>query len=313
MNNYKRLNSKTLLVKSNKKRKTTIHGSFIDNHVMNLVDDIVISNDPTGNPISFLMNNTKKRREKIYRRLNRLKLYKYIDIKYLSYILKRRLLFFDRVKESWEDPYENFFLKENFYLKDGTTATASNNIWGVFGQCWTCCKETDAMWRIYSHDDVKNNKHKRNFHGIRIGTTAKKLLDIIYVNDDAMSDTWIGKVVYRKVDDLNKILQDGITNIEKSLGDCFFVKRKEFDHEREFRAIKLMDTSTINQTYMYKRIAFTIPDLDNFIDSYTLDPRLSDADYNSLRDKLIQLGVKPDKICKSNLYEFVPIEVEIQK
>lgn len=309
---YTPLNTENLLVSSSTTGKKTVHESFLDHHVLNMVEDITYS---CSTPQELLVSMRKEypaRIMKINEELDNLHLYKFIDIRSLSYMLKDSRLYLDRVTDAWEDPYENYFFKEDLQLEDGRKISADNNLPGVFGQSWTYREETDAMWRIYSQDDVdENGKHKRNFHGVRIETTARKLLNLVYVDEDSMADTWVGKVDYLELDEINKRLQSATQSLRDDLGRSFFVKRKEFDHESEFRVMKLMDSSTIAQTEKYKRIAFNIPDISDFIDSYTLDPRLSPADYLSIRNDLINIGAAPAKISQSILYHFNPVKVTI--
>ena len=304
MTSYQPLNEENLLVLG-QTPSGGIHSSFFDKHIMNLVelDDSIVSNPKD---IVVLLD---KRRNEIKASLENLRIYKYIDIKGLEFWLKSSMLFWDRVSDSWEDPYENYFLKESFVLEDGTPLTGENNIPGVFGQSWTVCEETDAMWRIYSNEDKSAGKL---FTGIRIETTAQKLLNVIYVDDDSMADTWLGLVQYLSEEEINNTLVSGIKNFNTSLGESFFNKRLEFDHEREFRAIKVLDSKTIELTSDYKRLAFPVGDMNTFIDSFVLDPRLTDSNYEVLKNRLIELGVKPEKIRKSDLYHFKPVTVSVK-
>lgn len=306
------LNTDNLLVSSSTNVKITVHESFLDHHVLNMVEDNTYSGKSPQELLASMKIEYPSRIRKINEELDNLRLYKFIDIRSLSYMLQDSHLYLDRVTDAWEDPYENYFLKENLQLEDGTKVSADNNLPGVFGQSWTYREETDAMWRIYSQDDVDaNGKHKRNFHGVRIETTARKLLNVIYVDDDSMADTWIGKVLYLELDEINKRLQSTTQSVRDDLGKSFFIKRQEFDHESEFRVMKLMDSSTIAKTENYKRIAFAIPSTADFIDSYTLDPRLSPADYAKIKNALINMGADPAKISQSILYHFDPVEVTI--
>ena len=169
------------------------------------------------------------------------------------------------------------------------------------------------MWRIYSKEDKAAGVDNTSlFYGVRIETTARKLLNVIYVDDSAMAHTWIGKVLYKNEDEINASLSDGIVNINLALGDSFFNKRKEFDHESEFRAILLLDSNTIEHTSNYKRIAFPIECIDDFFDSFVLDPRLKEPNYQILKERLLTLGVNPQKISKSSLYHFEPITVKMR-
>lgn len=247
---YSPINTDNILVSSSIKDKITVHNSFLDHHVLNMVEDNTYVGKSSQDILAFMGEEYLARIRKINEELDNLRLYKFIDRKSLSYMLQDSRLYFDRVTYAWEDPYENFFLKENLQLEDGTKVYTDNNLPGVFGQSWTYREETDAMWRIYSQDDVDaNGKHKRNFRGVRIETTARKLLNVIYVDDSSMADTWIGKVSYMELDEINKRLQGATQSVRDDLGKSFFIKRQEFDHESEFRVIKLMDSSTIAQTH----------------------------------------------------------------
>lgn len=306
MSIYKPIDSETLLaVRDNPMPE--INSGFYDSHVLNLVaDNEPYSGDTFGELISNAKNSIRERFNRINTELDNLHIYKYININNLRFWLQSKRLFWDRVSDSWEDPYENYFLKENFVLPDGTPVDASNNIPGVFGQSWTIREETDAMWRIYSKEDIDN---PRTFYGVRIETTARKLLNVVYVGNASMANTWIGKVRYLSETEINQTLDGGVSRFNDTLADSFFNKRNEFDHEWEFRAVTLLDTNTINNTIRYKRIAFDIADMDDFIESYILDPRLSDDKYKLMCDQLVALGVNPSKIRKSSLYHFDPIEV----
>lgn len=312
MPNYKQINAENLLVEK-ATPSLTIHYSFYDKHVMNVVDDdFVIEADNLEDMLKEMGTTTNARLAKINEFLDNQHLYKYIDIHNLAFWLKDKRLYWDRVSDSWEDPYENYFLKEKFFLEDGTVFGADNNIPGVFGQSWTIQQETDAMWRIYSKEDKTGGvDNSRIFYGVRIETTARKLLDVVYVDDFSMANLWVGIVQYMGEAEINETLKGGITNMNEALAESFFNKRTEFDHEQEFRAMMLLDSKTIEQASNYKRIAFDIPNMDSFIDSYVLDPRLSDENFDALRSKLILLGVKPEKIKQSSLYRFSPIDVKV--
>lgn len=83
-------------------------------------------------------------------------IYKYIPLKYVLQMLKSRQMYFSKVK-SWEDTYENFFLKQDFRI-DGKMLSADNLAEHVYGQSWTLLAESDAMWRIYSNIIYKSSR-----------------------------------------------------------------------------------------------------------------------------------------------------------
>ncbi len=227
-------------------------------------------------------------------------LYKYFSIDSLSYLLQNQLLYMEKIS-SWEDPYENFFIKSSFQVgnKQMSAITFAE---GLFGQSWTTLQSSDAMWRIYSHD-------KR---GVRIRTNAEKLFRAIYIDDSCMACTWYGKVQYGKLQDFENELipnnQQGILTdfIRTTIPQSLFMKRDEFNHEQEFRvAVSLSGFDLLGIDTNFIRIAFEI-DVDDFIEEYCLDPRLTEKEYTVYKRILMQMGAKEDKIRKSTLYEYHP-------
>lgn len=233
-------------------------------------------------------------------------LYKFYNINTLEILLKNETLYIDRVN-TWEDVYENFFLKAHFFSKSLNTYIYTDSIANaVFGQSWTYALETDAMWRIYS----------QNKTGVRIQTNAMKLFKSIFVDDDCIADTWLGKVEYNSEEEMNDfILRETNTDSASIWRDLMpysqFLKRSEFEHEKEFRIIKMLDSSTAEIAKQYKRLAFKI-NINDFIESYLLDPRLDEKTFEQLRRDLVNLGADPHKISKSSLYSFKPLIITLE-
>ena len=238
--------------------------------------------------------------------LKTMKLYKFFSINALIPLLTNSKLYIDRVN-TWEDVYENFFLKELFYSRSMNTYVGTDEIANaVFGQCWTYAPETDALWRIYS----------QNKTGIRIQTTTGKLFSTIFVDDTCIADTWLGKIEYNSEQAINDfILKETETDSFSIWRDLMpysqFLKRTEFNHEKEFRIIKMLDSQTATNAKQYKRLAFNINDTDKFIDSFLLDPRLDEKTFRQQKQQLVNLGANPDKITQSSLYSFTPLTIKI--
>ncbi len=234
-------------------------------------------------------------------------LYKFYNINTLKILLKNKTLYIDRVN-TWEDVYENFFLKAHFFSKTYNTSIDTGEIANaVFGQSWTYAPETDAMWRIYS----------QNKTGVRIQTNVIKLFTSIFVDDECIADTWLGKVEYNSEEDMNDfIVEETKTGSDPSsilrylIPYSQFLKRSEFKHEKEFRIIKMLDSSAAESAKQYKRLAFKI-DINNFIDSYLLDPRLDEKTFEQQKQDLVNLGADPQKISKSSLYSFKPLYITL--
>lgn len=233
-------------------------------------------------------------------------LYKFFtSVKTLSYLISSKMLFIDRV-ESWEDKYENFFLKERFYSRSLNAFIHTDDVaHAVFGQSWTLLPESDALWRIYSSDK----------QGIRIKTTSNKLFSAMMVDDECIADTWFGKVEYGSLDEINDFIKrecetDGPHIWQQLMPYSQFMKRTEFAHEKEFRVIKMLESKEAANFRNHKRLAYKV-EPDSFIDSYLLDPRLSDDEFVRLKTELVGLGIRPDKISRSQLYDFSPIQIDL--
>ncbi len=231
---------------------------------------------------------------------DRIILYKYYSLDSLKYLLQDQKLYINKVS-SWDDKYENFFLKCQFsYGNESDTAEKFVN--SIFGQSWTTSPETDALWRIYSQDKK----------GIRVRTTARKLFDALYIDNESMSNLWFGKVKYDYMSSFIKQIEHIIYKeprtdkvFEEILPESEFMKRKEFAHEEEFRAILMLNLEQTAKFQNYKRLAFDI-NLADFIDEYCFDPRLNKDVCDLQRIKLVEMGVDSYKITRSTLYDFQP-------
>ena len=210
--------------------------------------------------------------------------------------------------EKWDDPFENFFLKANAYDREGNIVDFSNirEMW--YGQCWTINKDTDAMWRIYSP--------KKN--GVRISTTARKLFDAIYDEDDkfALLKYFIGKVNYATKDKLNTFMEkNSFWNIASGgqndgFAKLLCIKREAFQHENEVRILINENdegkNKNLNGLYKVKI------DKNTLIDDICLDPRLTEDEYQKMELEIKSLFYSGPKIFQSDLYKFdlAPIDLE---
>lgn len=253
-------------------------------------------------------------------------IYKYIPLKYIQTLLKGNL-YVGKVKD-WDDVYENFFFKQRF-LSGKTPIKAESLIECNFGQSWTIAEENDAMWRIYSriseHQNVKcpflkclnsfitTQCQEDSFDNvaIRVKTTARKLFDAVYINDECMATTYIGKVCYYTQDELNKRLLDlkSRNKIAEKMVESLFMKRKEFEHEAETRII--ISYSRENLQVKKGNITFKI-DSQDFIEELLIDPRLFNTEKaKKIEQLLIEYGAEKEKIKVSQLYSFKPCPTPI--
>ena len=66
----------------------------------------------------------------------------------------------------WHDPFENFLLTRTQVAVNGDSTDLKNLARDWYGQCRTTNSNTDAMWRVYSPNQI----------GIQARTTIRKLL-----------------------------------------------------------------------------------------------------------------------------------------
>lgn len=232
-------------------------------------------------------------------------IYKYIPFKYLKLMIQNSNLYFGKVS-SWEDVYENWFLKEQMVLSSGDKVSAKELIPGVFGQSWTLQEESDAMWRIYSKLDRTLHDYLDDT-AVRIKTTARKLYNVIYANDEDFYTSYIGAVKYLSQNDFLK-MQDSLSplnplDLSEVFVKSYFFKRAPFEHEKEVRPILIY--SPKHENFRKDGVSFDI-DFDNLIDEMVTDPRLTPDEYRTVRGQLIGLGAKSNKVRNSELYNIPP-------
>ena len=189
--------------------------------------------------------------------------------------------------QKWDDPFENALLKAPVIDSQGLTASFSAKD-SIYGQCWTLHSETDAMWRIYSHDKF----------GVKIKSTPRKIHDALKA---AFPKNWelhcfIGKVKYLNqrdllttFDSINLFRTDG-----SGIAESLLYKRKEFSHEKEVRLIYWTD-KCVGEFLKYSI------DPNSVIEEIVFDPR-TDINFVKAFTILIQKAGFNNKIAQSSLY-----------
>ena len=125
-----------------------------------------------------------------------LTIHKYIPLRFLLVLLREQMLIFRQVS-SWEDPYENFFLKQHFVQPGHSDPYVSveNLTKGLYGMSWTSQEETDSLWRIYSPDKMS----------VRISSTVENLVETVCSEDDKW-DVWVNAVQYKSYEEITEWL-----------------------------------------------------------------------------------------------------------
>lgn len=208
----------------------------------------------------------------------------------------------------WEDPFENFILKSSVRFKSGRTYQFSHES-GLYGQCWTLHKASDAMWRIYSSD-------KRS---VRIRTTVRKLFNSLYDSQAEDSEEciglrhekcFIGKVKYLPSNKLKAFASDIFSEQAGtrtySLASSLCAKRPAFEHEKEVRLIYFEHDISKSNDGLF-RYQF---DAHKVIDQLMLDPRL-DANEAEIVKKEIANKISFKGAIKRSLLYALPQDLVI--
>ena len=169
----------------------------------------------------------------------------------------------------WDDPFENFFLKNGAVDENGNLVALDEVHKDFYGQCWTIEEESDALWRIYSQTKG----------GVCISTTIRKLFESFYNPTDpyASQKYFIGRVKYVTRDELDDFI-DNISFLDKSMGgqaksiaETFLIKRKAFEHEKE---IRLLFYDYQKDTGKDRLAVFGLDQPNSVVDKVLLDPQL---------------------------------------
>ena len=198
----------------------------------------------------------------------------------------------------WDDPFENFFLQANAIDSNGQIVSLEELANSWYGQCWTCNKESDALWRIYSP--------KKD--GIRVSTTIRKLFSSVWNEEDGFSSLkyFIGKVSYHSRCSIESFMGDtsfwsiATGGQNNGFAKLLCIKRPEFSHENEVRIlINDVEENKIGENGCYSIKPF---DYTKVFNDICLDPRLDKNCYMKIKDKFISMGCSIP-ITQSELYK----------
>lgn len=201
----------------------------------------------------------------------------------------------------WEDVYENFLLKED--LKPAKVKKILEPLVdSLYGQCWTTKQSSDALWRIYSPDKKS----------VRIKTTIGRLWNSLNTLKQS-GDVYVGSVNYFSQNSIrNELLKRSPVKVElfiQMLIASFFVKRKSFSHESEYRVIYVKSESEEDNS----AVSYSIDPMD-FIMNVYFDPRADEQYFKSCKNILTTAFKYPvNRIYKSTLYDFKPLEISLKR
>ena len=207
-------------------------------------------------------------------------LYRILGFDRLVQLLESKQLYFSH-PSTWEDPCEKLIEHR-----------LSPNI---FAQCWCRNGVSDAMWRIYSPNQL----------GVRIRTTKQKLRE--QLNEASTSDGIrfrIQGVKYKPESKLNYEIEAIADALAESFRlsvafDSLFMKRLAFKHEAEVRVAVYKQGIELDET----PLGIGVP-IDPFalIESVLIDPRAPDAYVKAYKHFLKEKLGFPGRVGQSALY-----------
>ena len=218
------------------------------------------------------------------------KIYRFMSFESFVNIVQKKALAFVH-HDKWEDPYEGFIFKSIKHeegrkeilriLKELTPDHAKKHFARLlkfektlFGQSWTKLPESDALWRIYSYNNmsIRVEIYSGSVIGILQGTLPVTPYEIKY------SDSISIKSQLEKIVDGNKIIP---TNV-------LLTKRTAFKHEEEVRLL-FFDSENIpndQQKFppevlkeLYKTGDITKQEFDNGMKEITKEEKIPDVKY----------------------------------
>lgn len=221
--------------------------------------------------------------------------YRFMPLRYFLSMLGRRALYLPRVSK-WDDPYELFLFKQTFIDSHGAEVNMKTESERIFGQCWTTSRDSDALWRIYSPDKMS----------VRIKTTVQSIEKLKeHTGNGVLIDSC--HIDYQsKIEIDNYVKSLTFSSVTQSvLRQSLFMKRKSFEHEKEYRIIAwLADVDEHNTQRINCPEYLEIPIPDDFIKEVYLDPRLSSDEVAMLKSAIsIRLGGRCP-VSQSTLYKF---------
>lgn len=174
----------------------------------------------------------------------------------------------------WDDPWENFLLRSDAYLKDGSRCSLRSIANTYYAQCWSFNEESEAFWRRYA------DKTRR---AVKIRTTAGKLMAEIYPFSSTFAPLqfFFRRVRYVSTEELEKFKQSMrdclISNWSELFLESLCLKRKVFSYEEEVRLI-YQETESGSKYKPAPQIKTIPADPSRFIEELVVDPWCTDQD-----------------------------------
>jgi hypothetical protein len=238
-------------------------------------------------------------------------IYRICPRRHLETLLKGKFVI--RSTRTWLDPCEKLISQCCYQtLENGRIQQhfIEKNILPTFGQCWSTCRESDAVWRIYSRvhqDGAALDKAFDAEEAVRLRTTTQKLLDALVagVGEERSPNCFVAKVRYFGEDALLQEVANIIgSHREKAFSgregqaESLLFKRDAFAHEQEVRLLYI----DVAQDFLQKEQIEVAVDPNSLVEEITIDPRVRGGQQESWRSQQIRDAGFKNEINRSLLY-----------
>lgn len=185
----------------------------------------------------------------------------------------------------WEDPFEGFLFKGVAVLPGCKEFADLHNLYSdYYGQCWTLDgTESDMRWRA--------NACGVRGHIVRIESSVGMLFESLKA---IVQKEWLsvcckmGKIEYENEQSISELMENVklIEEVNNSPSALLFVKRKEFESEKEFRIV--LDAASFRDSSRKTGVSFKNGmlkynvEFESLVKSVLADPCMSRGDFDHL-------------------------------
>ncbi len=161
--------------------------------------------------------------------------------------------------KSWDDPFEILIDKD--FIKDAKQYTdvpddaplKSLDYTGWYGQCWSCVKESDSLWRIYSKDKKQRCvKIETTVERLRKSTKSCTNYDAIFALDAVKYGNVENGGFLEQLDSWLEKYEDKYIGRIIDVLSLLLTKRDTFEHEKEVRLLAHVPRAKSEEVFAYK-------------------------------------------------------------